>query len=377
MKSKIAIGILIVVAVFGALAGVKTLQFRKLIEGGKAFAQPPESVSSTIAREEKWPVTLTAIGSVTAVQGVTVNPELPGIVSEIAFNSGAVVAKGDLLVRLDTSLEEAQLRALEAQEELARINVDRERTLRSQNMVSQSELDTAEATLKQNKANADTVRATIEKKTIRAPFAGRLGLRMVNLGQYLDTGKPIVSLQSLNPVYADFSLPQQDLAQLKTGMRVSLTTDAYPGRQFEGKLTAITPDLDQSTRSVGLQATLENPEQLLRPGMFARMEVFLPEEQKVLVIPATAVLSAPYGDSVYVIEPKPATNGAPAGLVVRQQFVKHRALAWRLPDGGVGPQAGRPHCQRGHLQAAQRHVGDREQRASSPSTTWRPSPSDS
>jgi membrane fusion protein, multidrug efflux system len=322
MKSKIAIAILVVLVFFGALAGVKTLQIKKLIEGGKAFVQPPESVSSAVAHEEKWQTTLSAIGSVTAVQGVIVNPELPGIVREIAFDSGAVVAKGDLLVRLDTSLEEAQLRALEAQEELARINLERERTLRKQNMISQSELDTAEATLKQNKANADAVRATIEKKTIRAPFAGRLGLRMVNLGQYLDTGKPIVSLQSLEPVYAEFSLPQQELAQLKTGMRVRIATDAYPSRQFEGKLTAITPQLDQSTRSVGLQATLANPEQLLRPGMFARMEVFLPEEEKVLVIPATAVLSAPYGDSVYVIEPKSGTNGPPSGLVVRQQFVR-------------------------------------------------------
>jgi membrane fusion protein, multidrug efflux system len=322
MKTKIAIAILIVLVVFGALAGVKSLQFKKLMDSGKAFVQPPESVSSAVAREEKWPTSLTAIGSVTAVQGVTVNAELPGIVHEIAFDSGAVVAKGDLLVKLDTSLEEAQLRALEAQEELARITLARERTLRTQNMISESELDTAEATLKQNKANADAVRATIEKKTIRAPFAGRLGIRMVNLGQYLDTGKPIVSLQSLEPVYAEFTLPQQELAQLKTGMRVSLTTDAYPGRRFEGKLTAITPQLDPATRSVGLQATLENPNQLLRPGMYARMEVFLPEEQKVLVIPATSVLSAPYGDSVYVIEPKAATNGAPAGLVVRQQFVR-------------------------------------------------------
>jgi membrane fusion protein, multidrug efflux system len=322
MKTKIAIGIVIALVVTGTLAGVKTLQIKKLIEGGKAFVQPPESVSSVVAREEKWQSTLTAIGSVTAVQGVTVNPDLPGIVREIAFESGAVVAKGDLLVKLDTSSEQAQLRALEAQEELARLNLARERTLRGQNMVSQSELDTAEATLKQSQANADALRTAIEKKTIRAPFAGRLGLRMVNLGQYLDTGKPIVSLQSLEPVYVEFTLPQQELAPLKTGMRVSVTTDTYPGRRFEGKLTAITPQLDPSTRSVGLQATLDNPDQFLRPGMFARVEVFLPDDQKVLAIPATAVLSAPYGDSVYVIEPSPATNGAPAGLVVRQQFVR-------------------------------------------------------
>ena len=322
MKSKIAIAVFIVLLVLGGLAGVKALQIKKLIDGGKAFAPPPESVSSAVAREEKWQDSLTAIGSIAAVQGVTVTPEIPGVVREIAFESGAVVSKGDLLVRLDISSEEAQLRALEAQEELARLNVVRERSLRGENMIPQSELDTAEATLKQTKANADGVRATIEKKTLRAPFAGRLGIRLVNLGQYLEAGKPIVSLQSLAPIHADFSLPQQELARLKTGMRVRVTTDAYPDRRFDGTLTALNPDLDPSTRSVGLQATFENPDQLLRPGMFARVEVLLPEEQNVLVIPATSVLSAPYGDSVYVIESKPAgTNGAP-GLTVRQQIIR-------------------------------------------------------
>ncbi len=322
MKSKIAIAIFIVLVVVVGLAGVKALQIKKLIDSGKAFAPPPESVSAAIAREEKWQDSLTAIGSIAAVQGVTVTPEIPGVVREIAFEAGAVVSKGDLLVRLDTSSEEAQLRALEAQEELARLNLVRERSLRSENMIPQSELDTAEATLKQTKANADTVRATIEKKTLRAPFSGRLGIRLVNLGQYLEAGKPIVSLQSLAPIYADFSLPQQELARLKSGLRVRVTTDAYPDRRFDGTLTALNPDLDPSTRSVGLQATFDNPDQLLRPGMFARVEVLLPEEQSVLVIPATSVLSAPYGDSVYVIEAKPArTNGAPQ-LTVRQQFIR-------------------------------------------------------
>jgi len=322
MKSKIAAAGFVVLLVLGALAGVKIMQFQKLMAAGKAFVQPPESVSSAAVREEKWQGTLTAIGSITAVQGVTVTPDIPGIAREIAFESGAVVSKGDLLVRLDTSSEEAQLRALEAQEELARLNLARERSLRTQNMVSQSELDTAEATLKQNQGTADATRATIGKKTIRAPFAGRLGIRLINLGQYLDTGKPIVSLQSLTPIYAECSFPQQELARLKTGMRVRVTTDAYPGRQFDGTLTAINPDLDPQTRSVGLQATFDNPEQLLRPGMFARVEVLLPEEQPVLVIPATSVLSAPYGDSVYVIESKPGkANGKPE-LAVRQQFIR-------------------------------------------------------
>jgi membrane fusion protein, multidrug efflux system len=321
MKAKIAIAVFIVLLVIGGLAGVKALQIKRLIDGGKAFSPPPESVSSAVVRQEKWQATLSAIGSITAVQGVTITPEIPGLVREIAFESGAVVSKGALLVRLDTSSEEAQLRALEAQEELARLNVTRERTLRTQNMVSQAELDAAEATLKEAHANADAVRATIEKKTIRAPFAGRLGIRQINLGQYLDAGKPIVSLQSLAPVYADFSLPQQELARLKPGLPVRVTTDAYPNQHFDGTLTALNPDLDSTTRSVALQATLANPDQLLRPGMFARVEVLLPEEQNLLVIPATSVLSAPYGDSVYVIESQPAgTNGAPQ-LTVRQQFI--------------------------------------------------------
>ena len=321
MKLKITLAMVLVLLVVGGLAGVKVLQVRKLIAAGQAFAPPPETVSSFVVREEQWQGALTAIGSIAAVQGVTLTPEIPGTVREIAFESGAVVAKGDLLVRLDLSSEEAQLRAVEAQAELARINVVRARSLRTGNTVSQSELDSAEAALKQFQANADTIRATIEKKTLRAPFAGRLGIRLINLGQYLDTGKPIVSLQALDPVYADFFLPQQELARLKTGMRVRLSTDAYPGRPFEGRLTAINPDLDQATRSVRLQATLTNAEQALRPGMFARIEVLLPEEQRVLVIPATSVLSAPYGDSVYVIESKPGKDGAPA-LTVRQQIIR-------------------------------------------------------
>ena len=271
----------------------------------------------------------------TAVQGVTITPELPGIVSEIAFESGAVVAKGDLLVRLDTSPEEAQLRALEAQEELARLNVDRERTLRSQNMVSQSELDTAEATLKQNQANADTIRATIEKKTIRAPFAGRLGIRLVNLGQYLDAGKPIVSLQSLSPIYADFSLPQQELARLKTGMR-GAPHDRRLSRAgtFEGKLTAINPDLDAVHAQCGLAGDLRRTRSnCCAPACSPASKCCCPKNRTCWSIPATAVLSAPYGDSVYVIESKPGTNGAAKPGLVRAAAVRpHRARARRLRE---------------------------------------------
>lgn len=319
MNGKKILGVIIVVVVVAGLAGVKVLQISKLVAAGKAFVPPPEAISSATAHEEKWQDTLTAVGSISAVQGTMLAPEVAGTVSEIAFESGAVVAKGDLLVRLDTSAEEAQLRAIEAQVELWALNAGRTRQLWTNNAISKAELDTAEATLKQGQANADAIRTTIEKKTIRAPFAGRTGIRQVNLGEFIDKAKPIVSLQSLTPVYGDFSMPQQNLSELKAGMKVRSVVDAFPGKKFEGVLTAINPDLDPVTRSVRVQATFENAEQLLRPGMFARMEVLLPGEENVLAIPATAVLSAPFGDSVYVIEP--STNAA-GGLVVRQQFVR-------------------------------------------------------
>jgi membrane fusion protein, multidrug efflux system len=285
---------------------------------------PPETISSAVAHPEKWQDSFSAVGSISAVQGVTVTPQIAGTISEIAFESGAIVNKGDLLVRFDTRTEEAQLKASDAQLEWARVSAERARKLRTDSTVSQSELDQAEATFQQAKANADAIQAIIDKKTIRAPFAGKLGIRQVNLGEYVDAGKPIVPLQSLTPVYADFSLPQQDLAQIKTGMVVRISLDAYTNKQFQGTLTAVNPNLDESTRMVRLQATLDNGDQLLRPGMFARIDVVLPNVDDVLVIPATAVLSAPYGDSVYVIQQGTnapvGTNGP--GLVAKQQFVR-------------------------------------------------------
>lgn len=319
MIKKVILAVVIVVLVFAALAGVKVMQFGTLMAFAASFTPPPETVSTAAAKEEKWQETLPTVGSISAVQGVKLTAEVAGTVDKIAFESGAVVNKGDLIVSLDVSTEEAQLRALEAQVEWAQTNLARFKSLRSENTVSQSELDQAETDLKQKQANADAVRATIAKKVIRAPFAGKLGIRQVNVGQYLEAGKLIVSLQSLAPVYGDFSLPQQELARLKTGLTVRATTDTYPGKTFTGTLTAINPDLEVSTRSVRLQATFENAEQLLRPGMFARMEVVFPEEHPVLAIPATSILSAPYGDSVYVLEQ--STNSA-GGLIVRQQFVR-------------------------------------------------------
>jgi membrane fusion protein (multidrug efflux system) len=322
MIRKIVIAVFVVLVIAGSLVGIKALQVNKLMAAGKAYAPPPESVSSVTVREEKWQDTLGAIGSIVAIQGVTVTPEIAGTVTDIAFESGKVVSKGDMLIKLDTSSEEAQLRAIEAQLDLARINLTREQKLREQNMVSQSELDSAEATMKQFQANADAERTIIEKKTIRAPFSGQVGIRQVNLGQYLDAGKPIVWLQTVTPVYADFTLPQQDLARLSNGMSARLQIDAYPDRTFEGQLTAINPGLDQSTRSVSLRATFDNPDQILRPGMFARVQVLLPEQKDLLVIPATSVLRSPSGDSVYVIESASSTDAVKTGFKVRQQLIR-------------------------------------------------------
>jgi len=320
MKRKLLVGIVIVVAVAGGLAAVKALQIKTLIASKAMFLPPPETVATAIARAENWPDTLPAVGSVSAAQGVTVAPEIAGTVTEIAFESGASVQPGDLLVRLDTSSEEAQLRAAEAQTELARLNAERNRKLRQDNTVSQSELDATEATLKQAQANADGIRATIAKKTLRAPFAGKLGIRLVNLGEQLNVGQGIVSLQSLSPVFVDFSLPQQEFARLQTGLKVRAFLDAYPTNQFEGELTAINPDLDPVTRSVRVRAKFANAGELLRAGMFVRVSVILPEEKPVLVVPATAVMSAPFGDSVFVITPddKPGSTN----LVAQQKFIR-------------------------------------------------------
>jgi membrane fusion protein, multidrug efflux system len=325
MKRKIFVAVLAVVAIIAVLAGVKVLQIRKMIAFGKSYAPPPETISSAIAHEENWQKTLSAIGSVAAAQGVIVSPEIAGTVGEIDFESGATVKKGDLLLKMDTASEDAQLRAAQSQVALAKLNADRSKTLRADNTVSQSELDTADATLQQAQANADQISAVIGKKNIRAPFDGRLGIRMVNLGEQLQPGKGIVSLQALTPVFVDFSLPQQELSQLATGLKVRATSDSYPSNAFDGELAAINPDLDATTRSVKIRARFENGEQLLRPGMFARVEIILPEEKPVLAIPATAVLSAPFGDSVFVIitaAQAGITNMAATNLVVQQKFIR-------------------------------------------------------
>ncbi len=301
MKRKIVLSAALVVTLLFVLAGVKTLQVRAMIDANKEFSVPPEAVSSAPVKEESWPRALGAVGSVSPVQGVVLRAEVPGRVTQIGFQNGGAAHQGQVLIQLDTSSEEAQLRGAEAQAELAELNLRRSKDLRAQNLIAQQDLDAAVANSRQLVGQVDNIRAAIAKKTIRAPFSGRLGIRQVNLGQVVSAGDPIVSLQSLDPVYVDFTLPEQRLPAVHPGMPVRVTTDASGGATFTGTLTAINPDVDATTRNVRLQATIANRDERLRPGMFARIEVGLPEAERVLAVPATAVLHAPYGDSVFVI----------------------------------------------------------------------------
>ncbi len=322
MAKKIIFTLVIVLILVGTLAGIKGLQFKTMFAQGANFVPPPETVTTTEAKQDTWQPTLTAVGSVAAVQGVVLGAEMSGAVKNIAFESGATVRAGDLLVELDSSVEQAQLRSAMASADLARLNLERARELREKKMMSQADLDSAEAQAKQANAQIDNIRAVIAKKAIRAPFAGRTGIRQINLGQFLDNGAAVVTLQSLDPVYVNFSLPQQDLARLGVGMAVRVTTDAFPGQNFEGKLTAINPEVDAVTRNVRLQATLANPAGKLRPGMYVNVAALLSQMEQVLMIPATAVLYAPYGDSVFVVEDKKDEKTGATGKVLNQKFVR-------------------------------------------------------
>jgi membrane fusion protein, multidrug efflux system len=301
-----------------------------LIKGSQFFAMgsaagdmiPPTTVSSAEVKQENWPPLLSAIGSISPVQGAMISTELPGTVAEVGFESGATVKKGDLLARLDTSAEEAQLRSADADTELARADLERSRGLAARKVISKGEIDAAESKFKQKSAMTDNMRAMIAKKTMRALFDGAAGIRAVNVGQMVKEGAQIVSLQSLDPVYVDFALPQQRVSQLSAGLEVDVRTDAFPGREFRGTVTAINSAVDAATRNISVQGTLPNPDHALRPGMFAKVDVVLPQKNPVLVIPATAIAYAPYGDSVFVIEKKKDPKTGKESQVIRQQFIR-------------------------------------------------------
>jgi membrane fusion protein (multidrug efflux system) len=299
----------------------KVMQILAGIEMGKKFAPPPEAVTTAIAVEEPWQDTCHAVGSFSPVRGVTVSAELGGKVEKIAFESGQEVQQGDLLVQVDVSVEQAEVKAIEARIDLWQLNFNRTRKLAEERAIAKSDLDEAESQLKQAKASCDALRATIERKTIRAPFTGRLGIRKVQLGQYLSPGDPVVILQTLDPIYVDFALPQQEYGRVQSGQKVLVEVDAFPGKSFEGTINAINPEVDDATRNVRIQATLNNVDDLLRPGMFGQVRVVVGKPEARLTLPATAINRAPYGDSVFIVERMTNAEGKPY-LGVRQQFVK-------------------------------------------------------
>jgi membrane fusion protein, multidrug efflux system len=310
------------VGIFLIIVGIKALQMWTMISAGKKMVPPPTTVTSVDVKQSDWQPMLSAVGSISPVQGAMISAELAGTVTEINFQSGARVKKGDVLLKLDASPEEAQLRSAVADAALAKNDLDRARGLAERKVISTAEFDATQSKYAQKKAAAENIQSTIDKKQIRAPFDGTAGIRAVNPGQMVKVGDPLVSLQALGQVFVDFSLPQQQLADVKTGLPVKVTTDAVPDREFDGTLTAVNSSIDPATRNVSLQATLDNQDNALRAGMFGRVKVLLPQKHPTLFIPATAVSYAPFGNSVFVIEKKTDDKTKQESLILRQQFIR-------------------------------------------------------
>jgi membrane fusion protein (multidrug efflux system) len=321
MAKRMILMVVLMTIFITVLGFVKFRQFQAMAGEFAAMQPPPDAVTTIVAARQEWPATLNAIATVAAVQGVTVSADLPGLVDRIAFDSGKTVQKGDVLVQLNTRQEQAQLAGAESQLQLARVNFERMQGLVQQGAVSRAEYDAAAAEHKQAEARLGEIRATIERKTIRAPFSGLLGLRQVNLGQYLTGGDPVVPLQSVDPVYVNFGVPQQEASQMRTGRSVRITVGELGDNEFTGRVSAINSVVDQTTRNVQVQATLANPGAKLRPGMFVQAQVMLGSARPVVALPASAISYAPYGDSVFVVSDMKNPQGQ-TYRGVRQQVVK-------------------------------------------------------
>ncbi|MBC8132321.1 MAG: efflux RND transporter periplasmic adaptor subunit, partial [Deltaproteobacteria bacterium] len=330
----IAVGLSLLV--IGVLAGTKFAQISSLIRFGKAAqaaGPPPEAVGTAVAKGGAWESVLEAVGSVAAGRGVTISNEIPGVVRSIRFESGAKVRAGQVLVELDAGVERAQLASLRAREDLATTTATRTRRLEAGGASSKAQLDSDEAQLKTVTADARALQAQIEKKTLRAPFAGKLGIRSVNLGQYLTPGTPVTVLESLDAVYIDFTVPQQQVARVPVGTPIRIVLpETQPPQTLAGKIAAVDPNVDATTRAVKVRATVQEAKQNqdnLRPGMFVNVSIVLPDRATVVFVPATAVMRAPYGNSIYIVENQKDDKGRPVNgpdgkpaKVARQQFVR-------------------------------------------------------
>ncbi|MBL9193342.1 MAG: efflux RND transporter periplasmic adaptor subunit [Opitutaceae bacterium] len=320
MKIRFLLVALVVVALFGSIFGYKAYTIKAARAAAAGRRPPPVVVAALAPSKETWANTLDAVASLQSYQGIVVRSEIEGRIVRIGFESGAKVKEGDVLVELDLSTETAQLAGLEAQAKLAAVNLNRAHELRTQTSNTQADVDAAEAAAAQSQAALAVLQATLAKKRIIAPFSGRLGLREVNLGQFLNKGDAIVSLEAVDPIYADFGLPQQDIPLLSAGLAVHLAVDAFAPRRFEGLVEATSARVNDETRNVRVRAVFPNRNEELRPGMFGRVDVVLPGQREVLVLPSSAITYSPYGDSVYVV----VTETTPAGpqSVARQRFVQ-------------------------------------------------------
>lgn len=332
---RILISIVGLSVVVGILGGIKALQIATMVEAGENFVPPPTTVSTAQVTEDHWAPSLRAVGTIVATQGVLVSTEVPGTVKKLWFDSGDPVKANSLLVELDASIERAELASARATAELAELSLRRARGLARKKINTPADLDLAKAESKQAKAQVARIIARIAQKTIRAPFAGTLGIRQVDLGQILSAGNPVVSLQALDQVYVDFYLPQQEVGRIKVGQSLSLSTDAHPAREWKGTVEAIEPTIEVATRNLRIRGIVDNASHALRPGMFAAVQVVLPVGPPVLVVPATAVVFATHGNSVYVVEDAPsgtheskdptandASPPTPGGKVARQVMVE-------------------------------------------------------
>lgn len=316
--------ILGLVVVIGGLVAIKGSQIGMLIGMGETMKKagpPPEVVGTALAQKQTWENTLTAVASVVTAKGVALSNDAPGIVSRIHFESGDMVKQGEILVELDTSVERAQLASLHAKRDLADISQKRSQALATSGAVAQSQVDADQSSFKSLTADAGALSAQISRKIIRAPFTGKLGLRTVNLGQYLAPGTAVTTLEAEKSIFIDFALAQQDLPKLRLGMTVRALLAGSPKPLAEGIISAIDPNVDPMTRTIKVRASLPGVEDQLRPGMFLNVQVVLPEKNEVVAVPQTAIVHASYGDSVFVGEEKPGPDGKQR-KVAQQQFVK-------------------------------------------------------
>jgi membrane fusion protein (multidrug efflux system) len=321
MIKRMLIMLVTVAIVLGGVFGFKAVVGMKIKEFMAGMGNQPQTVSTTTAARTEWQERLEAVGSLRAVRGADLSLEVPGIVAEINFQSGDDVEEGKLLLRLRDNDEVAKLHSLQAMEKLYTLNYERNSRLLRTQAVAQSAVDNDVANLQNFNAQVDQQKAMVEKKALRAPFAGRLGLRQIDLGQYLPAGTVIATLQSLTPIYADFFLPQQDIAKIKVGQAVAAKVDAYPGQPFNGTITAVNPKVDTGTRNVQVRATLDNDGQKLLPGMHVTVAISVGQPQQLVTLPQTAISYNPYGNLVYVVDNKGKDAQGNDRLTVHQVFV--------------------------------------------------------